>query len=77
MSRLEVQQLVESGGLEIESVEHAGVVPEYEWLLLRPRILVEWIERLATRLPVAAFAENLVYVCRRPQPNRQPVKQAA
>ena len=77
MSRLEVQQLVESAGLEIESVEHAGVVPEYEWLLLRPRILVEWIERLATRLPVAAIAENLVYVCRRPQANRQPLKQAA
>jgi len=77
MSRLEVQQLVESAGLEIERVEHAGVVPEYEWLLLRPRFVVEWIERLATRLPLAAFAENLVYVCRLHEPVAPPLKQAA
>ena len=77
MSRLEVQQLVEAAGLQIERVEHAGVVPEYEWLLLRPRFVVEWIERLATRLPLAAFAENHVYVCRRPEPATQSLKQAA
>ena len=66
MSRREVLELVAGAGLEIERVEHAGVVPEYEWLLLRPRVLVEWLERLATRLPLAGIAENLVYVCRRP-----------
>ena len=67
MTRHEVLQLVSEAGLEIERVEHAGVVPEYEWLLLRPRWAVEWIERLATRLPLVGIAENLVYVCRRPR----------
>ncbi|MDC0175892.1 class I SAM-dependent methyltransferase [Planctomycetaceae bacterium] len=67
MTRHEVLQLVSEAGLEIERVEHAGVVPEYEWLLLRPRWVVEWIERLATRLPLVGIAENLVYVCRRPR----------
>jgi len=28
--------------------------------------VVEWFERLATRLPLARIAENLVYTCRRP-----------
>jgi len=46
-------------------------------LLLRPRFVVEWIERLATRLPLAAFAENLVYVCRLREPVAPPLKQAA
>ena len=68
MSPDEVTDLVDGAGLEIEAVSHAGVVPEYEWLLLRPRWLVEWLERLATRLPLASIAENLVYVCRKPEP---------
>lgn len=66
MTRDEAEQLVTSGGLEIERIEHAGVIPEYERLILRPRWIVERVEYLATRLPLAGIAENLVYVCRRP-----------
>jgi SAM-dependent methyltransferase len=77
MSRLEVHEMVAEAGLEIERVDHAGVVPEYEWLLLRPRFLVEWFERLATRLPLAAIAENHVYVCRLAEPIKAAHKQAA
>ena len=66
MSHHEVTQLVTAAGLEIEQIAHAGVVPEHEWLLLRPRFVVEWFERLATQLPLSLLAENLVYTCRRP-----------
>lgn len=65
MSHREVTRLVTAAGLEIERVAHAGVVPEHEWVLLWPRFAVEWFERLATRLPLARIAENLVYTCRR------------
>lgn len=68
MSPDEVTELISEAGLEIETVSHAGVVPEYEWLLLRPRWIIEWLERLATRLPLARVAENLIYVCRKPVP---------
>ncbi len=76
MSRTEVLELVTAAGLEIEQIKHAGVVPEYEWLLLRPRVVVESLERMATRLPLAGIAENLVYVCRRPAA-AAPIKHAA
>ncbi len=80
MSRREVETMITTAGLEIESVSHAGIVPEYEWLLLRPRFLIEWIERLATKLPLRFLSENLIYVChRRPAAESLPrvMRQAA
>jgi SAM-dependent methyltransferase len=63
MSPFEVDALVATGGLRILRTYHAGIVPESEESLWRPRWLVERIERLGTRLPVARFAENVIYVC--------------
>lgn len=65
MSPQEVVELVESAGLCIEAVHHVGVVPETERLLVRPRLLVNAIERFCVHLPLAAWAEDLIYVCRR------------
>lgn len=65
MSAQEVSELVASVGLAIEKVYHVGIVPEYETRYLKTRFLVEWVESLATNLPVARLSENLLYVCRK------------
>lgn len=63
MSWQECAALIERHGLRIVSVHHAGVMPDYETRLLRPRWLVALLERAARRLPLARIAENLVFVC--------------
>ena len=64
MSPLEVFDLVDRCGLEIVKTHHAGVVPEWEKMLLHPRMLVNGIERLAANLPLGWLAEDVIYVCR-------------
>jgi predicted TPR repeat methyltransferase len=59
----EVATLVAGAGLEIRARYHAGVLPETETRLLRPRRLVFAFERAATRLPLAGFASDVLYVC--------------
>jgi predicted TPR repeat methyltransferase len=65
MSAAQVRELITSVGLQIVRTYHAGLLPEWEEFLLRPRFLVAACEELSRRLPLAAFAENVVYVCRR------------
>jgi predicted TPR repeat methyltransferase len=65
MSAAEVRQLTASAGLQIVRTYHAGLVPEWEAFLLRPRLVVAALEELFRHLPLAPFAENVVYVCRR------------
>jgi predicted TPR repeat methyltransferase len=65
MSAREVRQLIVAAGLEVLRTYHAGLVPEWESFLLRPRLVVTVVEELSRRLPLAPFAENVVYVCRR------------
>jgi predicted TPR repeat methyltransferase len=77
MSLQEVAELVDSAGLCVEKVYHVGIVPETERLLLRPRILVGAIERLCVHLPLAAWSENLIYVCRRRVQSSASEKRAA
>jgi SAM-dependent methyltransferase len=64
MSPAEATTLVESAGLAVAAKYHAGIVPEYENFLLRPRWLVQAVERIGTRLPLADLAEDVLYVCR-------------
>ena len=63
MTKAEVQRLVESAGLHIRKAYPIGILPDYETRLLRPRFLVSMIEKVASRLPISSFAENIIYVC--------------
>jgi SAM-dependent methyltransferase len=65
MSADDVTKLVGSVGLTIEKTYHVGVVPELDTRLLRPRLLISWLEAGATHLPVAGLSQNLIYVCRK------------
>jgi predicted TPR repeat methyltransferase len=65
MGEREVESLVAGAGLAICARYHAGIVPESEPRVLRPRALVAAVERLATRLPLAGLSEDVIYVCRR------------
>lgn len=64
MSPDDVLPLIRSAGLNVERTYHAGVVPEAEQLLLRPRVLVSAAERVCSKLPLSAWAEDVIYVCR-------------
>jgi len=70
MSRRECEELIGRHGLEIQEVHHMGILPDYETRLLRPRVLVDVIERAGRHLPLASIAENLIFVCRRAQSTR-------
>lgn len=61
----EIRTLVAGAGLEILARYHVGVVPETEAHPLRPRALVATVERIASRLPLAALSEDVLYVCGR------------
>ena len=63
MSPAEVEALVATAGLQVLRTYHAGIVPESERSPLRPRWLIETVERLGSCLPVAWLAENVIYVC--------------
>lgn len=61
----EVRALVAGAGLEILARYHVGVVPESEKQAFRPRALVAAVERAASRPPLAALSEDVLYVCGR------------
>jgi len=61
----EVRALVAGAGLEILARYHVGVVPETEKHAFLPRGLVTAVERAASRLPLAALSEDVLYVCGR------------
>ena len=65
MSPHAVFDLVDQCGLEIVKVYHAGVVPEWERLLIHPRAIVNGVERLGASLPLSWLAEDLLYVCQK------------
>ena len=61
----EVVSLAAGVGLAVRARYHAGIVPESESRVLRPRALVAAVERLAARLPLAGLSEDVIYVCAR------------
>lgn len=61
----EVEALIAGAGLAVRARYHVGIVPESETRILRPRRLVAAVERAATRLPLAGWSENVLYVCGR------------
>ena len=64
MSPEEVHRLVASKGLEIVATYHVGIVPESETRPFWPRWIIQMVEEAGSRLPLATFARNLIYVCR-------------
>jgi predicted TPR repeat methyltransferase len=54
--------LLQSNGLLLARRYHIGIVPETERRFVRPRALAVAVERLGMELPVARWAENLIYV---------------
>jgi len=67
MTQAEVSALLKLAGLKQVRTYHAGVLPEAQSFLVRPRILATWFEKVASRLPLARFAEDVIYVCRKDQ----------
>ena len=65
MSPHAVVDLLDECGLEIVKIYHAGVVPEWERLLIHPRAIVNGAERLGASLPLSWLAEDLLYVCQK------------
>ena len=63
MSQEEVHELLDSVGLGVRKVYNAGIVPEGENYPFWPRFWISWVENLASRLPIARWSEDLLYVC--------------
>jgi SAM-dependent methyltransferase len=59
----EAEELVAGAELRVLARYHAGIVPETEQRLLRPRALVAAVERAATHLPLAGLSDDVLYVC--------------
>lgn len=66
MTRAEVQALVAEAGLRIDSEHPIAVLPFTDKVMPKPASLVGALESALASLPgAAAWAQNLIYVCRR------------
>ena len=64
MSPQEVHELIAGKGLQLLKTYHLGIVPETESRPFKPRWFINIVEQAGTRLPLSAFAGNIIYVCR-------------
>lgn len=73
MSHAEVEALMALAGLRILRVIPLGTLPVSDRHLILPVWLVEHLERWFSRVPsLAALAQNVIYVCGRPQVRKLP-----